>query len=89
MFLMDLIMHSLVKVMYFYPHGCCKAYDVSSFYSMCFFAQSCLMVNGSMKFIKARNFLMVGTRWGVESGADHKFKKVYRWLDPVEGRSCM
>ena len=77
MFLMDLIMHSLVKVMYFYPHGFCKAYDTFYFFSVCIFTQIRLEVSESMELTEGKKFVVIGYRWRVEVGTNDTVNKVY------------
>ena len=57
---MDKIKFSLVKLMYFYPHGRCKPYNAFSLLSVYIFVLICLTVSGRMDLIEAKNFVMFG-----------------------------
>ena len=86
MFIMYFINLSLIQAMSFFPRGQCKVYNIFSFSNLCLFAQTRLTVSGSMELIKAKKFVMVGSRWRVEVGAYRAVKKVSICLDPNVGK---
>ena len=68
MFLMDLIIHSLMKMMYLLPISRCKSQNTFSFFIVYIFAQICSTVSGSMGLVYLENFVIVGALWRVEPG---------------------
>ena len=56
---------SLVKVMYFPPRDCYKAYDTFLSFFVCRFAQILLKVSGHMELVTEKKVVMVGYRWRV------------------------
>ena len=69
---MDLIKHSLAKVMSFSPHVSYKAYNTLSFLSV----SIVLKVSRSMEVIMAKKFVMVGSWWISEAGTYFVVMKV-------------
>ena len=63
MFSMGSIKPSPVKMMYFYPRVCCKAYDTFSFFPVCILAKIVWTVSWSIVVIKANKFLVVVFQW--------------------------
>ena len=85
MFLLDSIKHSFVKVISFFPCGCCKANDILLFCSAYIFAQIHLMMSGSLELSEEKVFFVVGAQWKVEVGTNCAVNKFSWWLYPGVG----
>ena len=72
--------------MYFSARGCCKLYEIISFFFRCLFVLIHSKVSVYMKIIKAKKSLIVWSWWRIKLDADNSVKRVSWLLDPGGGQ---